>query len=246
MKVIICGAGQVGANIATYLAAEGNEVTIIDSEPSVVAEISHTLDAKAIQGLASQPGVLERAGAPEADMLIAVTHADEVNMVACQVAHSLFNVTTKIARVRAQDYLKPIWADLFSRDHMPIDVIISPEIEVAKAISRRLQVPGAFNMIPMADGKVRLIGVLCEENCPIVNTPLRQLTDLFPDLSTKIVTISRDDRYFIPTSDDQLLVGDQVGPRIIRLRSAWFLIGFMIVWCLLMGLIGIWLLGVRL
>ena len=210
MKVIICGAGQVGANIATYLAAEGNEVTVIDSEASVVAELTHTLDVKAIQGMASKPSVLERAGAPEADMIIAVTHADEVNMVACQVAHSLFNVTTKIARVRAQDYLKTMWADLFSRDHMPIDVIISPEIEVAKAISRRLQVPGAFNMIPFVDGKVRMIGVLCEDNCPIINTPLRQLTSLFPELAIKIITISRDDRYFIPSGDDQLLVGDQV------------------------------------
>tara|TARA_Y100000588_G_scaffold77065_1_gene80294 strand:- start:850 stop:2226 length:1377 start_codon:yes stop_codon:yes gene_type:complete len=209
MKVIICGAGQVGSNIANYLAVEGNDVTVIDSEPSVVTELAQTLDVKSIHGLASQPSVLEQAGANEADMLIAVTHADEVNMVACQVAHSIFNVTTKIARVRAQDYLKPIWADLFSRDHMPIDVIISPEIEVARAISRRLQVPGAFNMIPFAEGKVRLIGVLCEENCPIVNTPLRQLTSLFPDLAIKIVTISRDDRYFLPTGDDQLLVGDQ-------------------------------------
>jgi trk system potassium uptake protein len=209
MKVIICGAGQVGSNIARYLAAEGNEVTIIDNEASVVSELSQTMDVKAIHGMASQPSVLERAGAADADMLVAVTHADEVNMIACQVAHSLFNVTTKIARVRAQDYLKPIWSDLFSRDHMPIDVIISPEIEVARAISQRLQVPGAFNMIPLVGGKVRLVGVLCEENCPIVNTPLRQLTSLFPDLSLEIVTISRDDRYFLPTGDDQLLVGDQ-------------------------------------
>ena len=210
MKVIICGAGQVGANIARYLAAEGNDVTIVDSDPMVVRELGQTLDVKAIQGMASQPSVLERAGAPDTDMLVAVTHADEVNMVACQVAHSLFNVTTKIARVRAQDYLKPIWQDLFSRDHMPIDVIISPEIEVAHAISRRLQVPGAFNMIPLDNGRIRLIGVLCEENCPIVNTPLRQLTSLFPDLAIKIVTISRDDRFFLPTGDDQLLIGDQV------------------------------------
>lgn len=210
MKVIICGAGQVGANIARYLAAEGNDVTIVDSDPMVVRELGQTLDVKAIQGMASQPSVLERAGAPDTDMLVAVTHADEVNMVACQVAHSLFNVTTKIARVRAQDYLKPIWQDLFSRDHMPIDVIISPEIEVAHAISRRLQVPGAFNMIPLVNGRIRLIGVLCEENCPIVNTPLRQLTSLFPDLAIKIVTISRDDRFFLPTGDDQLLIGDQV------------------------------------
>src|SRR3546814_13513699 len=98
-------------------------------------------------------------------MLMAGTHADEVNMWACQVAHSLFNVPTKIARIRQQSYLDPAWSDLFSRDHMPIDFIISPEIEVARAIGRRLAVPGAFDMIPLAEDRVRTIGVRCTESC---------------------------------------------------------------------------------
>lgn len=131
-------------------------------------------------------------------------------MVACQVAHSLFEVPTKIARIRHQSYLEPIWADLFSRDHLPIDVIISPEIEVARAISRRLQVPGAFDMIPLADGKVRVIGVICGQACPILNTPLRQLTGLFPDLNIEVVAIVRDDKPIIPSGDDQMLPGDEV------------------------------------
>ncbi len=210
MKVIVCGAGQVGFNIARHLTAENNQVTIIDQSPDLVHKVTNTLDVRGIVGFASYPDVLEKAGAGDADMLIAVTHADEVNMVACQVAHSLFNLPTKMARVRAQSYLQPIWADLFSRDHLPIDVIISPEIEVARAIVHRLQAPGAFDMIPMADGKVRVIGVRVEEDCPIIDTPLRQLTTLFPDLHMMVIGIIRDGRTIVPTADDQMLPGDEV------------------------------------
>ena len=210
MKVIVCGAGQVGSNIARYLATEGNHVTIIDQKPELVQHLSDTLDVQGMVGHASHPDMLEAAGAGESDMIIAVTQADEVNMVACEVAHALFNVPTKIARIRNQSYLKPIWADLFSREHLPIDVIISPEIEVARAIARRVQVPGAFDMIPLADGKVRVVGVLCTESCPILNTPLRQLTELFPDLSLEVVAILRNDRTIIPSGDDQMLPGDEV------------------------------------
>lgn len=210
MKVIICGAGQVGYHIASYLASEQNDVTVIDQEPELIARVNETLDVQAFVGNASQPDVLENAGAADADMIIAVTFADEVNMVACQVAHSLFNVPTKIARIRQQSFLEPVWSDLFSRDHMPIDVIISPEIEVAQAISRRLAVPGAFDMIPLAEDKVRVIGVRCTEDCPIVNTPLRQLTELFPDLHIVIVGIVHDENASIPKSTDQMVPGDEV------------------------------------
>ena len=210
MKVIVCGAGQVGFNIARYLAMENNDVTVIDQAADLIGKVNDLLDVQAFVGHASHPEILEQAGAGDADMLIAVTYADEVNMVACQIAHSLFNVPTKIARVRQQSYLNPIWADLFSRDHMPIDVIISPEIEVARAIGRRMSVPGAFDMIPLADGRVRVIGVRCTERCPIINTPLRQLTSLFPDLNIIVVGILRDDEAIVPTSNDQMLPGDEV------------------------------------
>ena len=210
MKVIICGAGQVGFHIAGYLASEQNDVTVIDQSAELIARVNETLDVQAFVGNASQPDVLENAGAADSDMIIAVTYADEVNMVACQVAHSLFNVPTKIARIRQQSFLEPVWADLFSRDHMPIDVIISPEIEVAQAISRRLAVPGAFDMIPLAEDKVRVIGVRCTEDCPIVHTPLRQLTELFPDLHIVVVGIVHDENAFVPKSTDQMLPGDEV------------------------------------
>lgn len=210
MQVIICGAGQVGSNIARYLASENADITIIDQSAELITKISDSLDVKGLVGFASHPDVLERAGAPGADMVIAVTYADEVNMVACQICHSLFDVPTKIARIRHQSYLEPMWSDLFSRDNMPIDVIISPEVEVARAIGRRLEIPGAFDVIPLADGKVSLIGVHCTEECPVLETPLRQLTDLFPDLHIVVVGISRGGDGMVATGDDELLAGDDV------------------------------------
>ena len=129
MNIIICGAGQVGFNIARYLSIEGNDITVIDRSPELIGRVNEALDVQAMVGNASEPAILAAANADEADMVIAVTYADEVNMVACQVAHSLFNIPTKIARIRQQSFLDPLWADLFSRDHMPIDVIISPEVE---------------------------------------------------------------------------------------------------------------------
>jgi trk system potassium uptake protein TrkA len=210
MKVIVCGAGQVGFNIARYLAGENADVTVIDRSQELVQRITDTLDVKGLVGFASHPDVLERAGAPDADMVVAVTYADEVNMVACQICHSIFEVPTKIARVRHQSYLDPAWSDLFSKENMPIDHIISPELEVARAISRRLRIPGAFDVIPLAEGKVSLIGVHCTEATPILNTPLRQLTGMFPDLHIVIVGIQREGRGIVPTADDQLLEGDDV------------------------------------
>ncbi|HJP55286.1 MAG TPA: Trk system potassium transporter TrkA, partial [Rhodospirillales bacterium] len=210
MKVIVCGAGQVGFSLARHLSQENNDVTVIDQAPELVRRIGDSLDVKGLVGHASHPDVLEQAAADDADMIIAVTYADEINMVACQVAHSLFNVPTKIARIRHQSYLQPMWSNLFSRDHIPIDVIISPEIEVARAVTRRLRVPGAFEMIPLADDKVRLLGVRCSDTCPLVNTPLRQLTQLFPDLNIVVVGILRGGSAIVPTPDDQMLAGDEV------------------------------------
>ena len=210
MKVIICGAGQVGFHIARYLAAEGNDVTVIDQSRELIHRISDTLDVQAIVGYGSHPDVLREAGADEADMLIAVTFADEVNMTACQVAHSLFNLPMKIARIRSQTYLQPEWATLFGRENLPIDVVISPEIEVARAVGRRLKVPGAFDMIPFADGRVKVLGVRCEDTCPLINTPLRQLSVLFPDLRMSVMGILRGDRPIYPSRDDQMLPGDLV------------------------------------
>ena len=210
MKVVICGAGQVGYGIAEKLAAEQNDVSVIDSSPKLVNAIRDTLDVRGFVGHGSHPDTLALAGADQADMLIGVTLYDEVNMVACQVAHSLFNVPTKVARIRAQSYLQTHWRDLFSRDNMPIDVIISPEIEVGEMVLRRMSLPGAVETIRFADDQVVVVGILCEEDCPVVDTPLRQLTELFSDLSAVVVGVLRGNHLFVPKSADSMLEGDLV------------------------------------
>ena len=210
VKVLVCGAGEVGFNIARQLAAEDNDVVVIDHSPERIRKIDDGLDVQSMAGFASHPGVLERAGAADADMLIAVTRSDETNIVACQVAHSLFGVPLRIARIRHQAYLEPAWSDLFSRDNMPIDVVISPEAEVARAIGRRLEVPGALDLAGFAGDRARLVGVRLGPDCPVVNTPLRQLNELFPDLRITIVHIVRADRAVYPASMEQLLPGDEI------------------------------------
>ncbi|WP_420555877.1 Trk system potassium transporter TrkA [Roseovarius sp.] len=208
MKVIICGAGQVGWQIARHLSGERNDVTVVDSNPDLVRRATETLDVQGINGFASYPNVLDQAGARDADMIIAATHSDEVNMVTCQVAHSVFSINRKIARLRSQSYLDAIYSDLYRRDHMPIDVVISPEREVAEAALQRLAAPAAFDTETFMEGKAQLLGLRIEEDCPIVNTPLRQLTDLFSTLEVVVLAIRRDGKLFAPEAEDQLFVGD--------------------------------------
>jgi len=210
VKVLVCGAGEVGFNIARHLSSEDNDVVVIDHSAERIQKVNDALDVQGLLGYASHPDTLEQAGASNADMLIAVTQSDEINIVACQVAHSLFDVPTKIARIRHRSYLEPAWADLISRDNMPMDVIISPEVEVAKSIARRLDVPGALDLTSFADDKVRMVGVRLDQKCPVVNTPLRQLNELFPDLNITIVYIVRGDQTLFPESMEQLLPGDEI------------------------------------
>lgn len=210
MRVIICGAGQVGYNIAAYLAKEDNDVTVIDSDPETISQVNDGLDVNGIVGHASNPDVLSGAGANEADMIIAVTRSDEVNMVACQIGHSLFGIPKKIARIREQAYLQPAWSNLFSRSHMPIDVIISPEVVIANDIYQRLAVPGTTYVAPLADGNMQLIGLICTADCPMVDTPLGQLGMLFPDLTFRVIAIMRNNKPIIPDENDQIHVGDEV------------------------------------
>jgi trk system potassium uptake protein TrkA len=210
MKIVICGAGEVGSSIAKYLSDEGGDLTVIDQDANLVREVAQSLDVTAVIGHASHPDVLERAGIADAEMIIAVTYSDEVNMVACEIAHSMFKVPTKIARIRSQVYLQPMWADLYTNNAIPIDVIISPEVEVARAVKRRIETPGATDVIPLADDKVRLVGVRCTADTPITATPLRQLTSLFPDMKIVVVGIKRGERVIIPRADDEMYDGDDV------------------------------------
>ncbi|MBZ4022513.1 Trk system potassium transport protein TrkA [Rhodobacter sp. TJ_12] len=210
MKVIICGAGQVGWQIARHLAGERNDVTVIDTNPELVRRASDLLDVKGVVGFASHPDVLDRAGARDCDLIIAATYSDEVNMVTCQVAQSVFGVTRKIARLRAQTYMAPQYADLYRRDHLPIDVIISPEREVADAAIQRLLAPATFDTESFLSGAVQLLGIALEEDCPVLDTPLRQLNDLFPTLGAMVVGVRREGRLFAPEPGDQLFAGDQI------------------------------------
>lgn len=210
MRVVICGAGQVGYGIAERLAAEENDVSVIDTSPHLIQAIRDTLDVRGFVGHGAHPDVLAQAGIEQADMIVAVTLHDEVNMIACEVAHALFNVPTKIARIRAQSYLQPHWSDLFATSNIPIDVIISPEVEVGEMVLRRLSLPGAVETVRFAEGAIIAIGIDCEENCPVVDTPLSQLTELFPDLQAVVVGIARGGRLFVPHSDDAMMVGDRV------------------------------------
>lgn len=208
MKVIICGAGQVGYGIAESLAAEKNDVSVIDTSPELIRGIRDSLDVRGFVGHGAHPDVLEAAGAQQADMLIAVTLYDEVNIIACKVAHTLFNVPTKIARVRAQSYLQPHYQDLFSRDNLPIDVVISPELEVAEMVLRRIALPGASDIVRFAENSITMLAIECLEECPVINTPLAQLSELFPDLPSTVAGVSRNGRLFVPHSADQLFAGD--------------------------------------
>ena len=210
MKVIICGAGQVGWQIARQLSSERNDVTVVDFNADLVRRATDTLDVQGIVGFASYPDVLERAGARDADLIIAATHSDEVNMVTCQVAHSVFSVPRKIARLRAQSYLDAIYSDLYRRDHLPIDVVISPEREVAEAALQRLAAPATFDTESFMLGRAQLLGVALDEDCPVLNTPLRQLNELFPTLRAIVVGVRREGRLFAPEPGDQLFAGDQI------------------------------------
>lgn len=210
MKVIICGAGQVGWQIARQLSGERNDVTLVDVNADLVRRATDTLDVQGVVGFASYPDVLEKAGARDADMIIAATHSDEVNMVACEVAHAIFSIPRKIARLRAQSYLDAIYSDLYRRDHLPIDVVISPEREVAEAALQRLAAPATFDTESFMLGRAQLLGIQLDEDCPVLDTPLRQLNELFSTLRAIVVGVRRDGRLFAPEPGDQLFAQDQI------------------------------------
>jgi trk system potassium uptake protein len=210
MRVIICGAGQVGSTIAAHLASEGIDVTVIDIAPEVAQRADESYDVRGMVGHAAHPEVLDRAGARGADMLIAVTGSDEVNIVACQIADAMFGVGRRIARLRHPGYHQ-VWRKLGEDGRGPIDVVISPELEVARSIARRLKVPGAFDMVPLADGKVHIAGVHCAETCPLTGTPLRELRQRFANLNVVVLAIVRKSgEAVIPRGGDRILPGDDV------------------------------------
>ena len=210
MNIIICGAGKVGFSISKQLSAQGHSVTVIDQSSEDIKKINDTQDVKGIVGRATLPNVLENAGAEKADMVIAVTRNDETNMIVCQLASSLFNVSKKIARIRTKDFLEGKWGKLFNKSNIPIDVIISPEIEVAKSLYRRLEAPGALDSVPFGKGKVKMLEISIEKNCPIKGIPLKDLTKKFPDFKANILGALRKDKFIYLKKNDKILDGDNV------------------------------------
>ncbi len=217
MKIIICGAGKVGTSIAKHLVDQGSDVTVIDSSHKLIDDLREKVDLKTIIGSASNPSVLKNAGAEDSDMIIAVTLQDEINMVACQMAHTFFKIPRKIARLRTEDFLNPIWRDLYNADNMPIDLIISPELEVARSIERQLKAPGAYDVVPFLNDEIELLSLVINEKCPLVDTSLTNIHELFQEnvdteknLRASILGISRSEKLFIPKKQDILYQGDHV------------------------------------
>ena len=209
MNIIICGAGRVGFTIAKILSEQGHSITIIDQSSEDIQKIDDTLDVKSIVGKATYPSILEKANATEADMIIAVTRNDEINMLICQIAFSIFNVPKKIARIRSQDYLNPKFTKVYNKENLPIDVIISPEIEIAKSLQRKLEAPGSLDNVPFANNKIRLLEILIDENCPIKDIKLNELTKKFPKLNSNIMGVIRDEKFVLLKKTDVMLNEDK-------------------------------------
>ena len=210
MNIIICGAGRVGFTIAKQLSEQGHSITVIDPSSEDIQKIDDALDVKAIVGKGSYPSILEKANAQETDMIIAVTRNDEINMVICQIAFSIFKIPKKIARIRSQDYLNPKFTTVYNKENLPIDVIISPEIEIAKSIQRKLEAPGALDSVPFAENKIKLLEILINKNCNLINIKLSDLTKKYPNLKANVIGVIREERFFIPKKTDEIKIDDKI------------------------------------
>lgn len=208
MKIIILGAGQVGSSLAANLASEANDITVVDLDQQKLTLLSERYDLQAIPGVASYPSVLQRAGARDADMIIAVTNSDEINMLACQIAYTLFHTPTKIARVREAEYL--MQSSLFAQEALPIDVLISPEQLVTDYIVRLISFPGALQVLEFAEGKAQMIAVKAYYNGPLVGHTLRALRESIKNIDFRVVAIFRDGKPLIPEGDTAIEPDDEV------------------------------------
>lgn len=208
MKIIILGAGQVGSSVAKNLATEANDITIVDTDSEVLRDLRDRLDIGTIQGVGSHPEVLRNAGAEDADMILAVTNSDEVNMVACQIAYSIFHTPTKIARVRSGAYLRE--EALFHHEALPVDVLISPETIVKNYISRLIENPGTLQVLDFADGLVRLVAVKAYFGGPLVGKELKQLRNHIPNVDSRVAAIYRRDRAIMPIGETVIEPDDEV------------------------------------
>ena len=209
-KIIICGAGRVGISITEHLSNEGFDITVIDSNAEAIQKATELYDVQGVLGLASHPNVLEDAGIKDSDMIIAVTQSDEINIAACHIAKSIFATPTMIIRIRSKAYLQPSYVEYLLKD-VKVNRIISPEDEVATAIVNQWRTPGAFDVAEFARSSITMLGVSCKNDCPLLDTPLRNLADLFPDLSVTVMAIIRGTKLIVPRGGDNIILsGDRV------------------------------------
>ena len=208
MKIIILGAGQVGTSTAEILAKEDNDITLIDNVASQVEGLQDRLDIRTIVGSASHPSVLEQAGGPDADLILAVTDQDEVNMAACQVAYTLFRTPKKIARIRSVEYLTH--REIFSDESIPVDVIISPEQLITQHVLHLIEYPGALQVVDFAGGKIQLVGLKAYHGGPLVGRELRTIREDLPTVEARVAAIYRHDRPIIPEGDTIIEPNDEV------------------------------------
>jgi len=209
MKILILGAGQVGSSAAYHLSREeANEVTVVDTRAGVLRELQDRLDIRTVVGHAAHPEVLDRAGANDADIVVALTDTDETNMVACQVAYTLYHTPTKIARIRAAEYMNA--KDLFAQDAIPIDVRISPEQLVCEYVEQLILYPGASQVLDFADGRVRLVGARADRDGLLVGQRIATLKEHIPNTEGRIAAIYRDGKAMLPEGDTVIQEGDEV------------------------------------
>lgn len=210
MRIIVGGANNISRSIVGYLSHGNNDIVVVDDDEKSLNSIAQEWDILPVHGLVSHPDVLKKAGASTADLLIAATGSDEVNMVACQAAYTLFDIPRRVACIDSRVYFKATWGGLFNDASLPIDLVVSPKYEIAKALMNIIKIPGMSAVCPLADKKVQLLSFRITKKCPLVNVPLRDLVNKAQGLRTMIVSIVRGGKVILPSGDDMLHGGDEV------------------------------------
>lgn len=207
MKILIGGAGNAGRSVVDYLSQSNNDIVVVDTDRQRLDELAKEFDVQTVVGSISHPGIMEKIGAKDADILIAITDDDEVNLVACQVAYTLFQIPKKIARVDSEYFLNPLWNTLYSDKNLPVDLVISPDVEIAKAILNLLEIPGTTAVFPLVDEKLYLLGFKCAETCPLINTEINEIKKSY---NSPVIHIIRGDKSFFAKPNESIHIDDEI------------------------------------
>ncbi len=207
MKILIGGAGNAGRSIVDYLSQADNDIIVVDTDKERLDDLSKEFDVQTMVGSISHPGIMEKIGAKDADLLIAVTDNDEVNLIACQVAYTLFQIPKKIARVDSDYFLNPLWNTLYSDKNLPVDLVISPDVEIAKAILNLLEFPGTTAAFPLVDGALYLLGFKCSETCPLLNTEINEIKKSY---NSPVSHIIRGNKSFFAKPNEHIQIDDEI------------------------------------